>query len=78
VISIPDCDQRLLEHLVRAAAADREGWMREAARDAGDARPREGSPVVALVRRHLGDSLVGIGERLSGTPASHAADPAKS
>jgi hypothetical protein len=66
----------MVERLVRAAGADREGRTKEEARATGGTRPQGNSTVIALLRRRLGETLVGLGGRLGGTPAGHAADPA--
>jgi hypothetical protein len=72
MIGMPELDQRMVDHLVRRAEADGAGRQEEATWSPGGVLRRGGLAAVALVRRRLGATLVGIGERLYGTAASDA------
>ena len=75
MINRTELDQVLMDHAMRVARFNREGWKWEASRSAGGGRLRQMPAAVGLVRRHLGGALVGAGERLRGTPAGLAANP---
>jgi hypothetical protein len=76
VVNLTDLDRVLMDHAARAARADREGWLRDVSAPTGGSRTHELATVVGMMRRRLGETLVRAGERLRGTPAGHAANPA--
>jgi hypothetical protein len=73
MIGMPELNQRTVDHLVRLAETDYEGRPQKAAWSTERTDARRWSAAVVLVRQHLGETLVGIGERLRGTPAGDAA-----
>jgi hypothetical protein len=77
VINLTDLDVRYANHATRIARVGREGWLLDASAPIGSSRLRELAIVVGSMRRRLGGASVG-GERLRGTPADHAANPAAS
>jgi hypothetical protein len=77
VINLTDLDVRYANHATRVARVGREGWLRDASAPIGGNRLRELATVVGSIRRRLDGASVG-GERLRGTPADHAANPAPS
>jgi hypothetical protein len=76
MINLAEMEIRRADYAARVERFNREGWMRAAAVPTAGGRTRRMPSTVGLMRRRVGDALIGVGERLRGTPAGHAADPA--
>jgi hypothetical protein len=76
VINLTEMSSRYTDYAARVERVNFEGWMWETSVPTGGSRRREMPTVFALMRRHLGESLVRAGERLQGTPAGQIVDAA--
>lgn len=73
MINLTDFDCRYADHAARVAPVDRESWMWEGLAPTAGGRTRRVVAVAGPMRRHLGGTLVRVGEWLQGTAAGNPA-----
>jgi hypothetical protein len=75
MFSQTDQDVHHAAYSARNATINRDGWMTQSLESSGALKNRSERSFVERMRRRIGESLIGVGERMTGTVTSHPPAP---
>ncbi len=75
MINLTDLDLRYADHGTKVERVNRAGWKRAETAAPVASQSRGVRHIVGVMRRHGGEALVRVGERLHGAPADYRVKP---